>query len=84
MKKTLRENILEARTEKGILQEEIAKFFKKRQSNISYIEGTINSNTFVRYLWFLRKKGIDLNKIFDNSCLLENKKETPLKKEDNK
>jgi len=73
-KKTIRENIIDARTEKDILQEEVAKFFKTRQSNISYIERKIDENSFVRYLWYLRKQGLDINNILDNSLLIEKDK----------
>lgn len=70
-KKTIRESIFNARTEKSILQEEVAEYFNTRQSNISYIERQIDKNSFVRYLWYLRKRGVDINDILDKSILID-------------
>lgn len=66
-KQNITGNIKEVRLQLGILQEEVAEFFNIRQSHISYIERTLDKNASVRILWYLRSRGVDLNKIFDES-----------------
>lgn len=76
MKNKLSENIKEYRKELGILQENIAKAFNVRQSTISNLENRVDVNSFIRYIAYLRKEGVDLNKLFDSSILeCRNKKE---------
>lgn len=67
MKNKISNNIKLERKKLGILQEHIAEEFNIRQSSISSIEKRIDSNTYVKYLFYLRKKGVDLNQLFDDS-----------------
>lgn len=63
--KTIRETFREERMKLGITQEDIAEHLSTKQTNISYTEKSLDNNSIIRYLRFLRYKGIDLNAIFD-------------------
>ena len=60
--------IQEERKKLGITQNQMAKHLKCKQSNISTIENTDSStSTIVNYMKFFRTKGVDLNKLFEES-----------------
>ena len=46
---------------------EIAKNIGVTPASVFYIENRSDDNAYIKYLVFLRKNGIDLNKIFDFS-----------------
>lgn len=77
-RKSIREAIKGERQKNGITQEMIADFFGVKQAQISARERDIDQNTCTRILWYLRKKGLDLNKIFDDADLQPKKNKRKL------
>ncbi|MFV0331956.1 MAG: XRE family transcriptional regulator [Dysgonomonas sp.] len=61
-------NYLKAeRTKHNIKMDELASLIGKSPAAIFYLERTANTNVVFNYLSELRKKGVDLNTLFDEA-----------------
>ena len=59
-------NIRKARRDLDLTMKEVAEELETTQQTVSNIEKKFDSKTY-QYLIYLRKKGVDINKIFEST-----------------